>query len=770
MTDVNGTQHHLLLGAGDWHRCSSPGGVKSWYYDPEAEAVTLAPDIFIFPDSTGEPKLTPADRRGATRDIYGHWYWIDADGQGVRVRWAAAKGSALYWSADIARACLPAASGGGMFKPAEVAAPPLPENFAGLAATTGHYLVISAPDTGELLVFDLHTAGALPARISLPPPPDQPAGTLTHPFDLAPLHDGGVVVLDRDHKRAWVLDALLRPLTSGEIAGDPLLFQPESGDERAEPGSAAYISIDLNFCADPISIEPLNDGSFFVLDQGAARSTIYRVWLDNRPPHSVALVEANLREPADEPLNIPQIQGHDLAYVPGSGDGILYVVSVNGNQAFALSVTLAPLLKLRAVRKYYPLRGFTGRALVAPFDETYPYFDHGERWLPLAALPRPTYKPFAVLQLPTLDGRDPGCVWHRLCLDACIPPGTSVRVETRAADDLDDLAAGVWNAEPAPYQRHDGAEIPYYCLWSDDDLRDKSTGTWELLFQRAVGRYLDIRLLLHGDTQTTPVLRALRAHYPRFSYRAEYLPALYGMDAESGHFLETFLANPEGLLTTLEGMIADVQVFFDVRTTPDDALDWLAGWVGLSLDAGWTAYQRRLLIAHAPWFFLRRGTLPGLMAAIMLTINPEAGPDIFTDAMPYRCKPVRIVELYETRTKPGVVLGDPTESELTTSGDISADARTRAHRFTVLLPATASADQIRLVSQVVELEKPAHTVFTVRQYWALFRVGEARLGLDTILGEGGRFALFRLGETALAEGILGAAYPFDLSDRTVIGR
>jgi hypothetical protein len=70
----------------------------------------------------------------------------------------------------------------------------------------------------------------------------------------------------------------------------------------------------------------------------------------------------------------------------------------------------------------------------------------------------------------------------------------------------------------------------------------------------------------------------------------------------------------------------------------------------------------------------------------------------------------------------------------------------------------------------VALEKPAHTQFTVKQYWALFRVGEVRLGLDTVLGEGGRFTWIRLGDTALAEGKLAAAYPFVLTDRTVLAR
>ncbi len=67
------------------------------------------------------------------------------------------------------------------------------------------------------------------------------------------------------------------------------------------------------------------------------------------------------------------------------------------------------------------------------------------------------------------------------------------------------------------------------------------------------------------------------------------------------------------------------------------------------------------------------------------------------------------------------------------------------HRFSVLLPTVdVTSDpyeteaRLGLARRIVELEKPAHTVYDVRFYWALFRVGEARVGLDTLLGQGSR--------------------------------
>jgi phage tail-like protein len=345
-----------------------------------------------------------------------------------------------------------------------------------------------------------------------------------------------------------------------------------------------------------------------------------------------------------------------------------------------------------------------------------------------------------------------------------------VLVATRAADTEADLAWAAWQAQPPLYQRGGGSEIPYSDLWGAEARATADTGTWELLLQAARGRYLQIRLTLRGNGRSTPLLRALRAHYPRYSYLREYLPAVYQQDAGSQQFVENFLANPEGIFTTVEGLIAQVQTLMDVRTVPAEAVTWLASWLGLALEPGWSDYQRRLLLAHAPAFFQRRGTLPGLLQAILLTVYPQLGPDIFRDDVDLRCTTIRIVERFLTRTQPAVSAGDPTEPAPTGGDDVVAEAAARAHRFTVMLPTEIDSSTQRLVERIVALEKPAHTSFTVKQYWALFRVGEVRLGLDTVLGRGGRFETFRLGETALAEGTLGAAFPYSLTTRTVIAR
>src|SRR5262249_5991931 len=153
------------------------------------------------------------------------------------------------------------------------------------------------------------------------------------------------------------------------------------------------------------------------------------------------------------------------------------------------------------------------------------------------------------------DGYEPLCVWHRLLLDGSLPSGTALQVWSRSADRIDQVDLAEWRPEPNPYQRSDGSELPFTTRPSS-----AGAGTFELLFQKARGRYLRLKLVITGNGRATPRLRALRVYYPRFSYLTHYLPAVYRADADSASFLDRFLANVEGINTATEDKVAAVQV------------------------------------------------------------------------------------------------------------------------------------------------------------------------------------------------------------------
>src|SRR4029077_9977377 len=74
-----------------------------------------------------------------------------------------------------------------------------------------------------------------------------------------------------------------------------------------------------------------------------------------------------------------------------------------------------------------------------------------------------------------------------------------------------------------------------------------------------------------------------------------------------------------------------------------------------------------------------------------------------------------------------------------------------AHQFSVLVPirlgddAASQALKMDIARRVAEIEKPAPPSFDVQPYWAFFRVGTARVEIDTLLGRGSRFSALLLG-------------------------
>src|SRR5262249_11228750 len=151
--------------------------------------------------------------------------------------------------------------------------------------------------------------------------------------------------------------------------------------------------------------------------------------------------------------------------------------------------------------------------------------------------------------------------------------------------------------------------------------------------------------------RTSPAIYALRAYYPRFSYLKNYLPAVYREDKGSASFLDRFLANFEGIFTSIEDKIATVQALLDPDSAPADALDWLARWYGVGLDPAWTAAKRRIFLRNAATFFEARGTVRGLMMALRLTLDDCVSPAIFSDPLGETRGP-RIAEKFRSRNVP----------------------------------------------------------------------------------------------------------------------
>jgi phage tail-like protein len=660
--DANGTRFHLLLGQADWASSS----MLSLAWDPVRSEVTLQPRLLRVASSAGAAPLAIDQRRGAARDRFGNWYWIAAGGDEILVRSAGSDATSHFWSAGDGEC---ESSGAfGQFRTRSIPAQ-TPARLSGLAVTEDHYLVVGVLQPAGIRVFDLHATH--PPRELL-----WPAQVAFVPFDIAARSGGGVWILDRANARLWELDRSFSVRADGQdqIAAPAVVdtFRPRTtaGTPRQRtrtfPGGVPLGGSPGPAPLDPVAVEPLAAGTVLILDrspgQPFGRISAYQSGRPTGAPMSLSILATVLdNAEAASPL---RLNGHDLAFIPAADQaegllGTLYVVADDGSQVFAFGLSRhADQMSLAPLETFLPMRQFAGKGLVAADGKV--YYDFEDRWLPLLEQPRARYEPDGQLQTRLLDGREPDCVWHRLMLDACIPPDTRVQVWSRAADERADVEVAAWQREPGPYLRGNGSEQPVV----SDSPRASSghNGTWELLFQRARGRYLQVQLGLVGNGRTTPRIRALRAYYPRFSYLDHYLPAAYRDDDVSASFLDRFLANLEGIYTTLEDRIASVEALFDQRSAPSETLAWLAGWFGLVLDPAWGERRRRLLIKHAMEFFQYRGTLLGLEMALRFLLDDWPDETIFGEQA-WRNTPgsgIRIVEEYHTRRSTRVGLGDPT--------------------------------------------------------------------------------------------------------------
>jgi phage tail-like protein len=99
----------------------------------------------------------------------------------------------------------------------------------------------------------------------------------------------------------------------------------------------------------------------------------------------------------------------------------------------------------------------------------------------------------------------------------------------------------------------------------------------------------------------------------------DLLPGIYSDDDFTQRFTAAFDAVLAPVFLVLDGFPA----YLDPDLAPEDFLDWLADWVALELDEGWTLSQRRQLIRHAVELHRRRGTRRGLAAHVRLLTGGE---------------------------------------------------------------------------------------------------------------------------------------------------
>ncbi|MCM2335896.1 MAG: phage tail protein [Pseudomonas sp.] len=265
-----------------------------------------------------------------------------------------------------------------------------------------------------------------------------------------------------------------------------------------------------------------------------------------------------------------------------------------------------------------------------------------------------------------LDSARPDTLWDRLCVDACIPPGCRVTFAVQAGDDRNHLP-DEWIVQPQAVLTPQSSELafaPGRAPTGED--HDGHAGLYELLIQRSNGavrevrgRYLRLRITMHGDGRHSPAIFALRAYYPRFSWQTHYLPdhfqqqerplPLEGADpiaANGADLRERLLASLEGVLTPLEDRVAASEILLDPAATPAERLPWLAGLLGTTLPRHWPDARRRRWLAAQGAMQQTHGSYRGLLLAL----------DILTDGAVARGAVIP-VEHFRLRRTMATILG-----------------------------------------------------------------------------------------------------------------
>src|SRR6185369_10092018 len=186
------------------------------------------------------------------------------------------------------------------------------------------------------------------------------------------------------------------------------------GDPRGTPARAFPAPIELGAAmppaADPIAVDVLPDGTVLVLArrEAGAPSEIYR-YRDGAPVGDAMPLFVSTAGAGEQPL-----VAHDMAFIAGDGRGVgtLYVASHDGNQCLAFRVDEGGAVAREPRPAYYPMRLFGGKAIAAGAGG--PYYDLEDRFLPLVAQALPRFAAVATVETRVFDGKDPGCVWHRL--------------------------------------------------------------------------------------------------------------------------------------------------------------------------------------------------------------------------------------------------------------------------------------------------------------------------------------------------------------------
>ncbi len=369
-----------------------------------------------------------------------------------------------------------------------------------------------------------------------------------------------------------------------------------------------------------------------------------------------------------------------------------------------------------------------------------------------------------------LDSGKDDCRWHRLFLDADIPPKTLLKVSYYAFNGstekkrLDELIRIHARSSPgydkgSPGKKESITDIDKFKILTeladpvksrqefflDVPLSTSGENPKDLLFHNATGRYLCLKMELSTyNEEVCPKIYKMKMYYERISY-LRYLPAIYQENEGSKEFLERFLSLFESIFHDLENEIEQSFQYFDPCSVPKEALAWLASWLNLALEEGWPEEKKRILVREAFTLYKKKGTPEGMRRFIEIVTGER--PVIVEHAR--MGKPMVLGSKFNLGVD-SMIFQSPVKGLLLGGDSILRRVALRnvvqsledpflpvANRFTIIINASVKDSERykKSLEHILHELKPAHTRYYLR-FFEETRFGRGNyLGINARLGD-----------------------------------
>jgi phage tail-like protein len=356
---------------------------------------------------------------------------------------------------------------------------------------------------------------------------------------------------------------------------------------------------------------------------------------------------------------------------------------------------------------------------------------------PLALEARGAFLSFGFFWSDAIAGGIGPVTWSRLRASVTETPGAHIEFHY-AVSDL---------PKPPPVDK--SADNPFHdSLW-----QPLSIDVEDFLLRDERKPYLFVAASFFSDRSATPLLTQMLVEFDSESY-TQYLPAIYREPAAENNFLKRLVSLFQGMFEDVENEVDSLERYFDPFATPADGLNWLATWLAVELDQGEPEARIRESIARAFRRYQWRGTIAGLRLALLedagvhATISePISASSFWTMPPAAGCggatgSGVQLgLATHLTSMEPGgAVLGSTAQldhSYLITDAQFGEPVFTgAAEQFLVEVyrGEVNTEARLQLVREIIEREKPAHTMYRLTVIDSSMRAGfQSRIGVDTIV-------------------------------------